>query len=151
MINGSSFSILKRRPPRVRVLVDPRTRESMQEIYGVDAVAGVGFYATAEWISRNSDTARRLAAAIVRTLRWTREHSVEEVRDRLPQKFHTDDRDADIETLRGLIASLSPDGRTPPAGAEAVYKVVSASYETLRDAKIDLSQTYTNEFVAGHQ
>jgi NitT/TauT family transport system substrate-binding protein len=84
---------------------------------------------------------------MVRTLHWTREHSAEEVRARLP-KFRTDDKDADLETLRDLTSSLSPDGRMPVGGAEAVYKVVSASYEQLRTAKIDLSQTYTNEFVA---
>ena len=39
----------------------------------------------------------------------------------------------------------------PPGGAEAVYKVVSASYEKLRTAGINLSQTYTNEFVTGNQ
>ena len=147
MINGSAFNILKRRVPGIRVLIDTRTREGMREVYGVEAVAGVGLYATAQWIARHKDTARRLAVAMVRTLHWTRAHSAEEVRARLP-KFRTDDKDADLETLRDLTSSLSPDGRMPVGGAEAVYKVVSVSYEQLRTARIDLSQTYTNEFVA---
>ena len=84
---------------------------------------------------------------MVNTLRWIREHSIEEVRNHLPKKFRTEDRDADLETLRDLIASLSPDGLMPPGGAEVIYNVVSASYEKLRNSNIDLSQTYTNEFI----
>jgi hypothetical protein len=42
---------------------------------------------------------------------------------------------------------LSEDGRLTPESAAIVKKVLSVSLEKVRSANIDLSKTYTNEFV----
>ena len=42
---------------------------------------------------------------------------------------------------------ISTDGVMDPAAAEAVLKVMSFNSAEIADADIDLSKTYTNEFV----
>jgi NitT/TauT family transport system substrate-binding protein len=44
---------------------------------------------------------------------------------------------------------FSPDGVMTPDGAEAVYKLLAGSMEKVRGATINLSNTYTNEFING--
>ena len=46
---------------------------------------------------------------------------------------------------------LSQDGTISRAGAEAVRKALAISSDKVRTASIDLSQTYTNEFVGPAQ
>ena len=47
------------------------------------------------------------------------------------------------------MAMFSPDGRMSAEGAEAVHQLLAASMDKVRDAKIDLSKTFTNEFING--
>ena len=42
----------------------------------------------------------------------------------------------------------SPDGHMNHEAASSVHRVLAASVETVRTAKFDLSDTYTNKFVA---
>ncbi|MBL8293495.1 MAG: ABC transporter substrate-binding protein [Bryobacterales bacterium] len=68
MINGSAFNLLKRRRPGMKVLVDPRTPEGTVEHYGSRDYVNYSLIATAEWLARNPDAARKLARAMKRTL-----------------------------------------------------------------------------------
>ena len=52
-----------------------------------------------------------------------------------------------MDALKGSMSMFSPDGRMTADGAEAVRKIVAASIEKVRNATIDLSKTYTNEFL----
>jgi hypothetical protein len=44
---------------------------------------------------------------------------------------------------------FSPDGTMDLKGAEAVKTLLAGSMEKVRAADIDLSKTYTNEFIHG--
>jgi len=147
IINGSAFAILRRRAPGVRVLVDPRTRQGTRDLTGLDTFPDWALASTAAWLERDPSVARKLTNAMVRTLRWVRAHTAEEVRDRLPVQFRTEDKEADLETLRIIIEGASKDGRMPPGGPEGVRSFVAATNGDVRNTKIDLAATYTNQFV----
>ncbi len=83
----------------------------------------------------------------MKTLAWMHSHSAEEIRAKMPAAFRTEDVAADIEGLNSLKAMLSEDGSMSQESAEAVRSVLSVSLERVRAAKIDLANTYTNEFV----
>ena len=88
-------------------------------------------------------------SADVRAMRnthsWLQTHTAEEVLNLLPEQFHSDSREADLATLRVLMAGLSHDGRMPSGAPENVRRLLSAS---ITDAgKVDLAATWTNEFV----
>jgi NitT/TauT family transport system substrate-binding protein len=132
---------------KVNLLADTRTTEGVKSIFGVDAYPASVLYAKSDWLDRNPDTARRLARAMCRTLDWIHSHSPEEVMARLPESFRGQDPAVYVESLRNSMQMFSPDGRMPSDGPEAVRKVLSGSLETVRNARIDLAQTYTNAYV----
>ena len=136
---------LRRRVSGANALLDLRTLERTKAFYGVDAIGGYSLNTKPEWLAEHPDAARRIARAMVRTLRWAREHPLEEVYAKLQPMYRSNDKQVDMEVLGIVISTLSTDGRMPPGGAEAMQRVASAADE--RVMKIDLASTYTNDFL----
>ena len=144
-----SFTMVARRNPGVRVLADLRTREGVKEAFGTDTYLASVLYASADWVRANRDTAARLARAIVRTLAWMQSHSPEEIAAKMPKAFRGDDETLYIEALKASMPMFSPDGTMSAEGAEVVRQLLAGSLEKVRAANIDLSSTFTNEFIHG--
>src|SRR5262249_37855972 len=102
-------------------------------------------YSTTQWLEAHPDQARRLARAMTRTTEWMRLKTPDEIRQRMPPQFRTEDAETDLKALRSMQAMLSPDGKLTPESAAAVRTVLSASNDQVRN--IDLEKTYTNEFL----
>lgn len=139
------LATLRQRAPGVSVLLDMRTPEGTREFYGVDAIPLYALSAKSDWLKQRPDDARRVTRAMRKTLQWIREHPIDEVYARMSPLYRSDFKEGDMEALRVFVSALSPDGRMPPGGAEAVQRVVSAADE--RVLKIDLASTWTNEFL----
>jgi NitT/TauT family transport system substrate-binding protein len=147
VLSGSETTIAMRRSAGVQVLVDARGPSGCRSLYGVDVYPTAVLYATDLWLRDHPDRARRAARALQRTLTWIATHSPEEVYEATPRRYRTENKDAELEALRIAKASFSRDGIMPAEGAEAVRKALAFTLESVRKAQIDLSQTYTNEFV----
>ena len=65
----------------------------------------------------------------------------------MPASRRSPDVEADFEALRATIPMLSAEGTISAEGAEVVRKVLALSVEKVRTTPIDLSQTYTNDFI----
>jgi NitT/TauT family transport system substrate-binding protein len=146
-----SVTQLLRRSPSAKILADTRTREGVQEVYGTATYPSAVLYTPSSWLQQNPDSARRLARAIQRTLVWIQEHSPEQIMERMPVSFRGDTPAFYLEALRHTLPMFSPNGMMTPEGAEAVRKVLAVSSEKVRTAKINLSATYTNEFLPQRQ
>ena len=144
-----SFTILARRKPTVRVLADMRTAAGVKEAFGTDTYPGSVLYSSGDWIRANRDTAGRLARVITRTLGWMQTHSPQEIAEKTPKAFHGDDEAMYVEALQASMPMFSPDGLMAREGAEAVRTLLAGSLEKVRTATIDVSKTYTNEFIHG--
>jgi NitT/TauT family transport system substrate-binding protein len=142
-----SFTMVARRNPGVRVLADLRTPEGVKEAFGTDNYPASVLYSSGDWVRANGDTAAKLARAIVRTLRWMQAHSPEEIAAKAPKAFRGDDDTLYVEALKASMPMFSPDGAMSPAGAEVVRQLLAGSLEKVRTASIDLSKTFTNEFI----
>jgi NitT/TauT family transport system substrate-binding protein len=151
IMTDPSLQMARKQAPAIRILADTRTAAGVREVFGVDSYPSVVLYSTAQWLAAHREEAARLARALSGTVNWMRSHSAEEIREKMPAQFRTDDPTADLDGLRALQAMLSPDGKLTPEAAEAVRKVLSVSLETVRNATLDLSRTYTNEFVSSLQ
>jgi NitT/TauT family transport system substrate-binding protein len=57
------------------------------------------------------------------------------------------DPEAELEAIRQAKPMYSVDGRIRPESAEAVRRVLAGSLEPVRKAQLNLSETYTNEFL----
>jgi len=147
MLFGSAITAFQARHPDAIVLADTRTAEGLKAAFGVEDYPASSFLATAEWLTSNPETARKMARAVLHSLAWIREHSAEEVLARVPREFHVGDPEAELEAIRQAKPMYSIDGRIRPESAEAVRKVLAGSLEQVRNAQIDIPRTYTNEFL----
>ncbi len=146
-ISGGDHLHLLRRHPNLRILVDASTPQGMQDIYGADTYAGGTLSAKQEWLDRNPDAARRLSRALRRTLTWISTHQPAEIRDKLPDHLRTQDPSLDLEIIRWGLASFTSDGAMPNGAPEIVKRFLDATIENVRNAKIDLNATWTNDFL----
>ena len=142
-----SVTFLMRRSPGVKILADARTPAGVLDIFGTQEYPSAVLYAKAEWLSSNSDTARRLALAMRRALVWIQQHTTKEISEMMPASFQQEDPAAYMEALEHSKPMYSPDGLMRHDAAEALKRVLALSLEKVRSAHIDLSKTYTNEFL----
>ena len=131
---------------RAKVLVDMRSVEGTTSALG-GAYAGSCFYAERTWVNTHRDQAQKLARALVRALAYIASHSAEDVTAKLPPDFYGRDKALYISALKAAIPTFTVDGRMPDGAPAAVLNVLTHVNSTLDPRHIDLSRTYTNEFV----
>lgn len=146
-LSGAPISMLQRRRPDLVVLADACTAEGVQQIYGMTTYPTHGLLATAAWLERNPETARKVARAVQRANRWVREHSPEEVREKIPPALRMEDAAAEVAAIRMAVPMMSVDGRVSAEGANAVRQVLAVSMERVRTSDVDLAKTFTTEFL----
>jgi len=149
MVADPAFTIITSRNPGVRVLADLRTASGVKAAVGADTYPSSVLYAKAEWIRDNRETTSKLARAILRTLQWMHTHSPSEIAAKTPKTFRGEDDALYIDAVKNSMPMFSPDGTMNLEGAEAVKTLLAGSMEKVRAADIDLSKTYTNEFIHG--
>jgi NitT/TauT family transport system substrate-binding protein len=147
MMADPAFTLASRRNPGVEPLADFRHVEGVAAALGTNTYPASVLYTKADWLRAHPDSVRKMAGAITRTLAWMQAHTPEEIADKTPPSFRGDDRTLYVDALRGSMSMYSPDGRMTADGAEAVRKILAASIDKVRNATIDLSKTYTNEFL----
>jgi NitT/TauT family transport system substrate-binding protein len=149
MVADPAFTLIRRRNPGVRVLADLRTAEGVSAALGAHAYPASVLYAKGDWMRANRDTTERLARAITRTLAWMHTHTPEDIAGKTPKILRGDDDALYVEALRASMPMFSPDGIMSAEGAEAVRTLLASSMEKVRTGTIDVSKTYTNEFIHG--
>jgi sulfonate transport system substrate-binding protein len=102
-------------------------------------------FSTLTWLGHNHEQVRRVARAMNRTATWVRNHSVQEILEKLPANFRTADKEADLSLFALHKEALSIDGRMPEGAPTNAMKVLAASNDKVNS--VNLSLTWTNEFV----
>jgi hypothetical protein len=77
-----------------------------------------------------------------RTLAWIQHNSIEEIVKWTPDRLKGNDAALFAAALRASFPTFPPDGRFDSEGVKAVRNVLTTT------GRLDLSKTYTNEFVA---
>jgi NitT/TauT family transport system substrate-binding protein len=129
-----------------RVLVDLRTPESTRAALGGD-YPFTNFFVTADWMNANKPTVQKLVNAWVKTHQWIKAHTPEEIAAQMPQDYYAGDPNLYLTALKNEVAMYSPDGRMPQGGPEFVLGVLQQFDDNVKGKQIDLSKTYTSEFV----
>ena len=65
----------------------------------------------------------------------------------VPESYLLGDRAVYIDAFLASKGALSPDGMLPEAGPATALRALQSIDPALKDAKIDLAATYTNDFV----
>ena len=132
---------------QARVLVDLRTRESTQAALG-GTYPAAALYMPNDWIEKNKPTVQKLANAFVKTLRYINTHSGAEIAEQMPKDFYVGDKEGYIKALDAGKGMFTADGVMPKGGPETVLSVLAAFSKNVKGKTVDLSKTYTTEFVS---
>jgi NitT/TauT family transport system substrate-binding protein len=128
------------------MLFDGRTETASREGFGGSYPEG-GLYAREDFIKKNPKTIQALANAIVRADEWLQKASAADVIAALPPEVVGTDPQTFGKSVENMRSCFSPDGLIADDGPSHVLDILATSEPDLRTAKIDLSQTYTNDFV----
>jgi NitT/TauT family transport system substrate-binding protein len=146
IVNTDPAVALLQREGLIKIVADTRTRDGTREVYGGIYPAAV-MYATPAFIDKNPRTVQALVNAFVRGLAFMQSHSAEEIAAVVPEDYALGDKPLYIQAIKNSLPMYSPDGRFAREGAETAYNVLKAFDPDVRNAKIDLAATYTNQFV----
>jgi len=141
-----TVTLLQGRNKDLVILSDTRTQKDTLAVFGGEYPGGA-LYTKSAWIAAHPKETQALANAIVATLKWIHSHTPEEIMAKMPENLVGPDKTLYLAALKNTIPMYSTTGRMDPKGAQAVLDVFSQSSPAVRDAKIDLSKTYTNKFV----
>ncbi|RUV67675.1 MULTISPECIES: ABC transporter substrate-binding protein [unclassified Mesorhizobium] len=129
-----------------KILIDARSDDGAKEIYGGIYPTSV-LYATQDYIDANPETVQKVTNATVKALEWMDSHSAEEIVEKLPKEFISGDRETYIRAVENAKAIFSKDGLISEENVKTPLAVLKSFNEKVAAAEIDLSKTYTNDFV----
>ncbi|MED4227547.1 ABC transporter substrate-binding protein [Neobacillus cucumis] len=123
--------------------VDMNSKEGTKEALG-GGYAATSLYMNNDYVKAHPDVVQKLANAYVKTLKWMSTHTPEEIAAKMPEEYYAGDKAVYIQALKGQLPMFTTDGKMPDGTPENVKKILSA-FKPVQN--VDLSQTYTNEFV----
>jgi NitT/TauT family transport system substrate-binding protein len=131
-----------------KVLLDMRTKEGTQAALG-GLYPAASLYMDCAWVQANKQTVQKVAGAMVKTLGYINSHSAQEIAAVMPTEFNGGDPALYAKAIGDSKSMFTKDGVMPPAGAENVLRVLASFSESVKNKQdsIDLSKTYTTEFV----
>ena len=129
-----------------KVLVDMRTVEGTRAALG-GLYPAACLYMANDYVRAHPDVAQKLANAYVKTLRWIASHSGAEIADKLPPDYYAGDRAAYVAAMDAGKGMFTPDGVMPEDGPQTALAVLTAFSPALKGKSVDITQTYTTEFV----
>ncbi|MES9521492.1 ABC transporter substrate-binding protein [Streptomyces capoamus] len=129
-----------------KILIDMRTPEGSQQALG-GPYPSSSLYMQTDWVNGHKDTVQKLANAFVKTLKWMSTHSADEIAAKMPADYSQGDKALYARAIKSTLPMFTDDGVMPQGGPETVEKVLKAFNPNVKNAKVDLSRTYTTEFV----
>ena len=141
-----AITLLQGKNKDLKILSDTRTQQDTLSVFG-GKYPGGALYTKSGWIASHQKEVQGLTNAIVATLKWIHSHTPEEIMAKMPEGLVGADKALYLASLKNTIPMYSTTGRMDPKGAQAVLDVFSQSSPEVKNAKIDLSKTYTNKYV----
>ncbi|MCU1685353.1 MAG: nitrate transporter substrate-binding protein [Amycolatopsis sp.] len=133
---------------KAKVLYDMRTEAGTRAALG-GLYPASSLYMSCQIVQKYPEVVQKLANAFVETLRWMHSHTPEQIAAMMPKSFAGGDTALYVKSLKDSLGMFNADGRMDAAGAQNVLKVLGESSSNVkpRKDKIDLSKTYTTQFV----
>jgi NitT/TauT family transport system substrate-binding protein len=141
-----SITVLQGGHSDLRILSDTRTGKDTLEVFGGEYPGGA-LYSTAAWVAGHDREVQALTGAILNTLAWIHGHSAEEIMAKMPPEIVGKNTELYLAALKNTLPMYSESGKMDPKGADAVLAVFSTGSPEVAKANIDVTRTYTNQFV----
>lgn len=129
-----------------KVLVDMRTLTATQAALGT-SYPFISVFMNVSYVNSHKDVTQKLVNAYVETLKWIHTHTAAEIADKMPPDYYAGNKAGYVAALQNQLGMFSPDGLMPSDGPQAVLNIEYATGQIPQGKQIDLSKTYTNDFV----
>jgi NitT/TauT family transport system substrate-binding protein len=130
----------------VKIIADTRTLKGTQELFG-GPMPAASLYAPEEFITKNPKTVQALTNAMVRALKWLQAAGPSDIINTVPDAYLLGDRALYLASFNAVRDAISPDGLISDASVKISLAALASFNEKIRPEQIDLSRTYTNDFV----
>lgn len=130
----------------IKIMADTRTEEGTKAVYGGE-YPFVVLYTHRDFIERYPETTQRVVNAMIKGLRWMQGKSPEDIAQVLPESYFAGDKNLYLEALAHSLAMFTTDGHFSETAPQRALAVLSLFDEQVAQARVDLSRTYTNQFV----
>ncbi|HEY2042149.1 MAG TPA: ABC transporter substrate-binding protein [Jatrophihabitans sp.] len=129
------------------ILLDSRSAAGAAQAFGGEYPA-TSLYMSTSYIQKNPQIVQKLVNAYVKTLKWIQDHTGAEIADMMPADYYAGvGKAAYVAALNSEKGIYNPTGIMPPNGPPTDLKVLSAFNKDVMGKQIDLSKTYTDQFV----
>ena len=129
------------------ILLDMRTAEGSKAALG-GTYPATSLYMPVDWVNSHKDTVQKLVNAYVSTLKWIQAHTGAQIADVMPAAYYKGvGKPAYIKALDSERGIFNPTGIMPTDGPPTCLAVLSEFNTKVKGKTIDLSKTYTNDFV----
>jgi len=129
----------------LRVVADLRTLRGSTELFGGPWASGC-LSAPAAFVGANPQLIQALANGIVHALKWLQTAGPSDLIKAVPEAYFQGDRALYLAAFIRAREAWSPDGLMPNLGPATVARALSASSESGGFGRLELAQTFTNEF-----
>jgi NitT/TauT family transport system substrate-binding protein len=130
----------------VKIIADTRTLKGTQQLFG-GPMPAASLYAPEEFIARNPKTVQALTNAMVRALKWLQTAGPSDIINTVPDAYLLGDRALYLASFNAVRDAISPDGLISDASVKVSLAALASFNEKIRPEQIDLTRTYTNDFV----
>src|ERR1700682_5885157 len=128
-----------------KVLVDLRTPAATRAALGGD-YPFIGIFMENDYVAAHKDTTQHLVNAYVKTLKWMKAHTAEEIAAKMPADYYAGDQPLYIDALKSQLSIFGTDCKMPKGGPETVLKIDQDFVASMKGKTADLSKSYTNTF-----
>jgi NitT/TauT family transport system substrate-binding protein len=137
---------------KAKILLDMRTVAGTQAALG-GLYPASSLYMDCAFVDQHKDVVQKLANAFVKTLGYVNTHSAQEIAAQMPKDFAGGNMDLYVKSINDSKGMFNTDGKMKSEGAKNVLEVLSQFSPNVKGKKdsIDLSKTYTTEFVTKAQ
>ncbi|MEO7242061.1 MAG: ABC transporter substrate-binding protein [Variovorax sp.] len=129
----------------VKIIRDTRTLKGTRDVFG-GMMPAACLYASAEFLAKNPNTCQALANAIVHSLKWLQTAGPGDIIKTVPEAYLLGDRALYLASFDKVREAIAIDGLIPPDGPKTALAAIASFDDSVKADKIDLAQTYTNEF-----
>jgi NitT/TauT family transport system substrate-binding protein len=130
----------------VKIIADTRTLKGTQQLFG-GPMPAASLYAPEEFITKNPKTVQALTNAMVRALKWLQTAGPSDIINTVPDAYLLGDRALYLASFNAVRDAISPDGLISDASVKISLAALASFNEKIRPEQIDLTRTYTNDFV----
>jgi NitT/TauT family transport system substrate-binding protein len=133
------------------ILLDMRTAAGTAKWLGGEYPA-TSLYMMTSYVQKHPQTVQKLVNAYVETLKWIQAHTAAQIADMMPPDYYAGvGKDSYVKALEAEKGIYNPTGIMPSNGPPTNLKVLTTFNPDVQGKTIDVTKTYTDQFVRAAQ